>query len=164
MGTQQREWSQQQNQHSHRERDAHHRSKEPDEELIEHLPLQQSDTMSSFSDETQTVDLNQQLLRVIKTDNNTSLVQWLRESHGYQLMSEVDERLMVSLIYRITQLLKVKTYTNDIVIFLKKEFVLGSIGRNSFSLPSPLKSEFLSALAEIESIQEFTPNIMNALE
>ena len=122
-----REWPrQQQHQHNHREHGTH-RLRNPDEELVEHLPLQQSDTMSNFSDETQTVDLSQQLLSVVKTDNNTNLIHWLRESHGYQLLSEVDERLTVSLNYRITQLLNIKTYTNDIRICVA--FIFAQIAR-----------------------------------
>lgn len=134
-----------------------------EEAVVERLP-DQTETMSMYSDQTQTINLNQQLLNIIKLDNNTELIQWLIETQNHQLMGQIDQRLMVSLIYRVTQLLKNKKYTNDIISFLKKEFVAGSIEESAVSLPCQLKSEFIGTLRDIESVAPFLCDIVNALE
>ena len=133
------------------------------EKLVQDLPGQ-TETMSMTSDQTQVINLNQQLLNIIKLDNNTELIQWLIQTQNQQLFEQIDQRLMVSLIYRVTQLLKNKKYTNDIISFLKKEFVTGDIEQSAVSLPSQLKSEFIGTLREIESIEPFINDIVKALE
>eukprot|EP00485_Elphidium_margaritaceum_P009243 CAMPEP_0202692190 /NCGR_PEP_ID=MMETSP1385-20130828/6630_1 /ASSEMBLY_ACC=CAM_ASM_000861 /TAXON_ID=933848 /ORGANISM="Elphidium margaritaceum" /LENGTH=690 /DNA_ID=CAMNT_0049347679 /DNA_START=34 /DNA_END=2106 /DNA_ORIENTATION=- len=122
----------------------------------------ESETISVYSDETRIVDLNEQLLSVIQLDNNTELVQWLIQNNAHFLFQYIDDRLMISLIYRITQLLKNNKYVNDICDFLKKEFVVGSQNiPKSFSLPKPLKTEFLNGLNQQESIKPFVSQIAN---
>merc|ERR1739840_92764 len=99
--------------------------------------MDESATMSVYSDETQIINLNEQLLNVIQLDNNTELIRFLLQNDNFCLFECIDERLMISLVYRVTQLL-----TNDIGAFLKKEFVLHSHSiPNGFSLPNQLKME-----------------------
>jgi len=126
--------------------------------------VQQTETMSIYSDETQMINLNEQLLNIIQLDNNTELIQWLTENHHLFLFECIDQRLMISLIYRITQLLKTNQYVHHICDFLNKEFVIGvqNIPRD-FSIPKPLKTEFLNGLNQHDNIKQFLVDIANAI-
>ena len=131
----------------------------------ENVTLGDSETMSIYSDETQIINLNEQLLNIIQLDNNTELIQWLVQNDNYPLFECIDERLMISLIYRITQLLKNKKYVNDIGSFLKKEFVIRSETiPKDFTLPDQLKTEFLNSINEHENLQPFAVQIADAVQ
>merc|ERR1712228_419953 len=131
----------------------------------ENVTLNDSETLSIYSDETQIINLNEQLLQIIQLDNNTELIQWLVQNDNYPLFECIDERLMISLIYRITQLLKNKKYINDIGSFLKKEFVIGSENiPNDFTLPTQLKTEFLNSINQHQSLQPFVDEIANVIQ
>merc|ERR1712150_217517 len=113
----------------------------------------EEDKLSIYSDNTQIINLNEQLLNIIKLDNNQQLIEWLIQNDDIKLFQFIDQRLMISLIYRITQLIKTNKYINDICQFLKKEFVFDDqqqIDSFSFSLPNPLKTEFLNSLNELK--------------
>jgi len=115
---------------------------------------------STVMDETQIINLNEQLLNVIQLDNNTELIRFLLQNDNFCLFECIDERLMISLVYRVTQLLKNEQFTNDIGAFLKKEFVLHSHSiPNGFSLPNQLKMEFLKCINKCESLLPFVDQI-----
>eukprot|EP01083_Nonionella_stella_P078814 215913_1 len=121
-------------------------------------------TMSVDSNETQIINLNEELLNIIQMDNNTHLIEWLVTHQKYQLFEIIDERLMVSLIYRITQLLKNAKYVHDIGAFLKKEFVNGREAiPKRFALPEQLKGEFIKTINQNQNIKHYVEHIQNAV-
>ena len=103
-------------------------------------------------------------MNIIQLDNNQELIEWLIETNNFKLFEFIDQRLMISLVYRITQLLKTNKYVNDICDFLKKEFVLENENiSKSFSLPNPLKTEFLKTLTQHDNIKQFVSDIENVI-
>ena len=134
------------------------------EEKEENEESEIMDTMSINSDETQIITLNEQLLCIIQFDNNTELIRWIIQNHKYKLFECIDQRLMISLIYRITQLIKNNTFINDICSFLKKEFILNGDESIKIEIPRQLKEEFLKAINQHPSMQQFVSRIANAIQ
>ena len=145
--------------HKEHKEDSYDNDKE-DDNYDDKITITNNETLSIYSDETQIINLNEQLLNIIQLDNNQELIEWLIETNNFKLFEFIDQRLMISLIYRITQLLKTNKYINDICDFLKKEFVLENENiSKSFSLPNPLKTEFLKTLKQHDNIKQFVSDI-----
>lgn len=122
------------------------------------------DTCTMSCTDNNDLNINEQLLQIIQLDNNILLVQWLNKMSKYILFEYVDQRLMISLLYRVTQMLKNNEYVTDIATFIKKEFAAGkeNIPKN-FSLPNPLKQDFMDNVCKYEDLKSFSQQIADCL-